>query len=282
MADCNPGTSHNSELVTKGNLSQTCVNCYLSYKDFLVYYSGNYERLIQFCQDHGLLRKQAFCPHCGNKCRLDLQKKAFRCYRLYAPSLKKAKRRCNYYLSLFKGTWFSGSLMDVETVLFFCYIYVSDFFNYRIVRTELGLSDMAINDWSSYSREVLVQWCIQQKKQIGGPSTTVEIDEAKFGKQKYNVGRVVEGQWVFGGVCRQTREFFMVPVDNRSSATLLAVIKDYIVLETTVVSDCWKAYNCLKDEGYIHLTVNHSMNFVDPVTGAHTNTIERRWRELRD
>ncbi|XP_066959376.1 uncharacterized protein [Macrobrachium rosenbergii] len=172
--------------------------------------------------------------------------------------------------------------MDVETVLFFTYIYVSDFFNYRVVRTELGLSDVAINDWSSYCREVIVNWCIRQKKQIGGPGTTVEIDEAKFGKRKYNVGRVIEGQWVFGGVCRQTREFFVVPVDNRTSATLLAVIKDYIVPGTTIVSDCWRAYDCLKDEGYVHLTVNHSMNFVDPVTGAHTNTIERRWRELRE
>ena len=31
----------------------------------------------------------------------------------------------------------------------------------------------------------------------------------------------------------------------------------------------WKGYDCLQDEGYNHLTVNHSLNFVDPDTLSH-------------
>ena len=34
-----------------------------------------------------------------------------------------------------------------------------------------------------------------------------------------------------------------------------------------------KAYDCLTDEGYSHLSVNHSLNFVDPDTGAHTQRL---------
>ncbi|KAK3892374.1 hypothetical protein Pcinc_003744 [Petrolisthes cinctipes] len=109
----------------------------------------------------------------------------------------------------------------------------------------------------------------------------VEIDESKFGKRKYNVGRIVEGQWVFGGICRQTRSFFMVPVPSRDKDTLLAVIKERIEPGTTVISDCWHVYQCLEHEGFTHLTVHHSVNFVDPLSLAHTNNIERLWREVK-
>ena len=74
----------------------------------------------------------------------------------------------------------------------------------------------------------------------------------------------------------------MVPVNDRTSETLLALNRLHVLPGTTVISDCWKAYDSLKDEGFEHLRVNHSLNFVDPETGAHTNTIERRWRDIKN
>ena len=73
----------------------------------------------------------------------------------------------------------------------------------------------------------------------------------------------------------------MVPVEARDCDTL-SIIKEKIEPGTTIISDCWRAYNCLSTEGFKHLTVNHSMNFVDPQTAAHTNTIERRWRDVKN
>ena len=35
------------------------------------------------------------------------------------------------------------------------------------------------------------------------------------------------------------------------------------------------------EHDFTHLTVNHSLYFVDPSTGAHTNTIESTWRALK-
>ena len=105
----------------------------------------------------------------------------------------------------------------------------------------------------------------------------MEIDESKFGKMKYNCSRIVEGQWVFGGICRETKACFLVPEERRDKDTLLPIIRAHIFPGTCVMSNMWKAYDCLQDEGYNHLTVNHSLNFVDPDTGAHMQCIENTW-----
>ena len=35
---------------------------------------------------------------------------------------------------------------------------------------------------------------------------------------------------------------------------------------------------CIQAMGYAHLTVNHTYEFVDPITGAHTQNVENPWK----
>ena len=49
---------------------QSCPNCFLSYGDFCVVYSGKIELLIEFSQRHGLILKEKLCPTCNAVCRL--------------------------------------------------------------------------------------------------------------------------------------------------------------------------------------------------------------------
>ncbi|XP_071577543.1 uncharacterized protein [Temnothorax nylanderi] len=132
---------------------------------------------------------------------------------------------------------------------------------HQFLCTELQLSDHSVVDWISFCREVCIFWAEKYSTKLGGPNKIVEIDEAKIGKRKYNCGRIIEGKWIFGGYERES--------------------KKWILPGTTIMSDCWRSYNCLNSEGFQHLTVNHSVNFVDPDTGAHTQHIERVWREVR-
>jgi len=57
--------------------------------------------------------------------------------------------------------------------------------------------------------------------------------------------------------------------------------KNWIWKGTTIMSDCWHAYDCLSSEGLMHQRVNHSQNFVYPTSGAHTQNIEHFWHEVR-
>ena len=64
-----------------------------------------------------------------------------------------------------------------------------------------------------------------------------------------------------------------IQVPDRSAATLLPIIQVSIRPGTTVISYSWRAYGGVAALGYNHLTVDHSMNLVDPQTGAHTRGV---------
>ena len=111
----------------------------------------------------------------------------------------------------------------------------------------------------------------------------MEVDETKVGRRKNHKGRVVDGCWVFGLIERESGELRLevCPNNRRDAATLTALIKKHVEPETVIMSDCWRGYTRLDDEGYEHLTVNHSQHFIDPVSGANTQRIESSWRALK-
>ncbi|GFX77756.1 DDE_Tnp_IS1595 domain-containing protein [Trichonephila clavipes] len=151
------------------------------------------------------------------------------------------------------------------------------------IERKSGFSSATLADWRHFVHEQVLDHVELTSSKIGGVGKVVEVDESKFGKRKFHKGRHVEGQWVFGGVERDSGKLFLVAVHDRTQRTLMQIIMEWIEPGTTIISDCWKGYNhdVLTAEGFNHLTVNHSLNFVDPDTGAHTNTIESTWRHVK-
>ena len=94
---------------------------------------------------------------------------------------------------------------------------------------EMKIASQAAVDWYNFTRDVCVQHFVDHPAVIGGPGLVVEIDKSKFGKRKYNRGRLTEGHWVFGGVQRITGDAFLVEVQRRDAATLLPIIQKYII-----------------------------------------------------
>jgi len=105
-------------------------------------------------------------------------------------------------------------------------------------------------------------------------------------KRKYHRGRLLNEQWVFGGICREDNQIFLELIPNSNSDTLSTCISKNIAFGTTILSDSWKGYSFLDEENfpqpYSHQSVNHSKNFVDPKTGANTQREGRLWREFKE
>ena len=107
-------------------------------------------------------------------------------------------------------------------------------------------------------REICAADLLANPIAIGGPNTTVEMDDSLFSRRKNHQGRQLPQQCVFGGIYRETRECFMYTVPDRSAATLLPIIQGSIRPGTTIMSDLWAAYGGIQAMGYTHLTVNHT------------------------
>lgn len=124
---------------------------------------------------------------------------------------------------------------------------------------------------------------LESQIKLGGPTKIVEIDESKWGhKRKYNRGRINKNsQWILGLIVRGTSKVCLLIVRNRSAEELIPLIQGVVLPGTTIMSDQWAAYNSLGTLGYTHYTVNHTENFVDPRTGAHTQTIESFWGQSK-
>ena len=57
------------------------------------------------------------------------------------------------------------------------------------------------------SVEVMLHYVPGSSQKIGGPNKTVEIDDSKFGRRKYNRGDKVKGQWAFVAVERESGKY---------------------------------------------------------------------------
>jgi hypothetical protein len=208
------------------------------------------------------------CGRCGGDVRLNGH--YFHC----------RSRTCRKIFSIFIGSFFELSKTPCNKIMQIGYYWLGGSRHKEIMRYT-GASDKTVTAYLNYFRQLVSSSINDDDTKIGGEGVTVEVDESKFGKRKYNHGHHVEGVWVVGGVERTTeRKIFAVTVHDRSAQTLRDILLRHVLPGTTVLTDMWKGYSDLNSIGLFHDTVNHSIGFISS-TGVHTNSIEGTWNGIK-
>lgn len=220
---------------------------------------------IRFLEENGVFYERLKCPGCGNDMDKQLNWVRFRC----------PAKRCRKELTIKKHTFFEGSMLRTNQIMLLAYFWLSGVTS-KCSQTMTGFSSATVATFYGHFRQLVATALEPEDCIIGGPGIVVEVDETKIGKRKYNRGHRVEGVWVVVGVERTPeRRVFMVPVNRRDASTLTNVITQHVAEGSVVHTDLWRGYAALEEHtGLRHLSVNHSVEFVDSLTGVHTNTVE--------
>ncbi len=141
---------------------------------------------------------------------------------------------------------------------------------------DLDIDKNAVSRWYCLFRTAIEKHLQLTFEKIGGEGVAVQIDETVIARRKYNRGRVVRQQWLFGVIDTISNHCILRCIDDRCKSTLKNVILETLTEGSIVSSDRWSSYMSIfrEETRYEHTSVNHSINFVDPETGTHTNNIE--------
>lgn len=282
-------------------------------RDFYENVGSSDVKALSFLRDYDLLSDDDSIPPC-QKCggEMSTSRKRDRGGE-FRPVLRCRKKGCQTTRSVRSGNRFfhytdiNGRLnsnLKLHEILELVLMFVMEIPMETAV-TLTGISKPTIVDWYNMCREVCSSIVRDRSPMIGTHLEPIQIDESRFaGRRKYNRGRIldgdqpaeseddladvqnrrnhgrrIDGPWVFG--LNQGNDWRYFWVERRDKSTLIPIIQRECAPGSVIHSDEWPAYKCLTSLGFEHDTVNHQENFVDPVSGAHTQSIERSWLDAK-
>ena len=233
--------------------------------------------VIQFFQGSGLIKRQLFC----DTCHADMEMFSYKIIDNFV--WKCVSRECpKFYCpqSIRHGSFFSKSKLSLQNWVHIIYCW-SVKLTQKQTAAFTNISTRTIGKCYSCIREICDIHLKNMRLVLGGPGAVIQLDESLFSKKaKYHRGRGGAQIWVFGilDTSQTPAVGYMEIVEKRDANTLLPIIQRIVRPGSVIYSDEWRAYRNIQTLlGLEHKTVNHSLHFVDPVTGVHTQAIEAYW-----
>ena len=138
-----------------------------------------------------------------------------------------------------------------------------------------GISRPTINKYLHAIRKRIVEFCELNSPLIG----EIEVDESYFGARrvKGKRGRGAYGKTIVFGLLKREGKVYTEIIPDVKAATLQALIRGHVEIDSVIHSDSWRGYDGLVDIGYNkHFRVHQGKN--EFVRGkSHINGIESFW-----
>ena len=161
-----------------------------------------------------------------------------------------------------------------EIVKYFC----MDFDAVRIAKLT-GISRVSVNRYLMEIRKLIAEYCEKISRINMGGGEEAEVDESYFGPKrvKGKRGRGAGHKTIVFGLLKRKGKVYTEIVPDASKATLQAIIRGKVSIDTVIHSDGWRGYDGLVDLGYQkHYRVHHSKD--EFARGKiHINGIESFW-----
>lgn len=228
------------------------------------------KEILHWCMSVGLIAGRYECPKCGNEMRLCAVTRAPDGY--FWRCRKKGNEVATHDVdrSVRKGSVFYSSHLSICDILRIIRFWFGRCVH-EFVKNELGININVVGAWYRLCREVCMVDVMNKSVPIGGEGCIVEIFECEL---KMAHVKALNGQSMFGGIERKTNKCFFKAFKNpMSKEELLAVIEEWVLPGSVVVSDCLDTYNCMSDERFIRLSSNLSLIFKSPIKTANNSEL---------
>ena len=125
---------------------------------------------------------------------------------------------------------------------------------------------------------IAAQLALQTEEMLGGE---IELDESYFGgHRKGKRGRGAAGKVVVFGILKRGDRVYTKVVDDTKTDTLMPIIRQKIMPDSIVYTDCYRSYNALDVSEFHHHRINHSTHFAEAKYN-HINGIENFWNQAK-
>jgi len=211
--------------------------------------------------------KGRFCPHC----------KSEKTYK-FADGLLFKCGECKKQFTVKVGTIFSDS--KIPLFKWFLAIYLATSLKKGISSMQLSRY-ISVTQKSSWFMLQRIRYAIEKSGNGGLLENVVEVDETYVGgKHSGKRGRGAEGKTPIVGIVQRKGIVRTETVSDTTARTVRKIVRDNVKIGTYILTDEYRSYNRLEQDGYFHGRITHSAG--EYANGEiHTNTIEGFWSHLK-